>query len=229
MTINKAFKDVYNEFLSDQGYTYCSKLQRFIKVLNKELIFFIGLKKVSPSWKQNKAFTINAGIVSVYFSECSKWTFNYNGHDIQNFSPEYKYGMGFEYNEDSMMELVEESARLTKELILPVLNNVTDLKSYVDYAMDYSEITLSDCNKFAYDSLTLILTDNHEDFMDRVTITNENEREFVTECVNEIYNAPRDEVYANEELLQAAYAEAKKRKKENLEKLQEFLGGRSIL
>ena len=44
MTINKAFKDIYSEFLIEQGYQYCAKLQRFVKVVNQELIYFIGIK-----------------------------------------------------------------------------------------------------------------------------------------------------------------------------------------
>lgn len=47
MTLNKAFKDVYCKFLTEQGYQWCSKLQRFVKVVNQELIYFIGLKKGS--------------------------------------------------------------------------------------------------------------------------------------------------------------------------------------
>lgn len=67
MTLNKAFQDIYCKFLTEQGYQWCSKLQRFVKVVNQELIYFIGLKKV-PAWlKGNKGFTITAGIMSVYF------------------------------------------------------------------------------------------------------------------------------------------------------------------
>ena len=42
MTINKAFKDVYCKFLTEQGYQWCAKLQRFVKVVNQELIYFFG-------------------------------------------------------------------------------------------------------------------------------------------------------------------------------------------
>ena len=106
MTLNKAFKDVYCKFLTEQGYQWCSNLQRFVKVVNQELIYFIGLKKV-PAWlKGNKGFTITAGIMSVYFSKradwthgCTedklfKWAFDYTGLQLQMFSPTYEYGMG---------------------------------------------------------------------------------------------------------------------------------------
>ena len=125
MTLNKAFKDVYCKFLTEQGYQWCSKLQRFVKVVNQELIY------------------ITAGIMSVYFSKradwthgCTedklfKWAFDYTGLQLQMFSPTYEYGMGFEYNEQNMIEVVEKSAEITKELVLPVFAEVTDLTSYV--------------------------------------------------------------------------------------------------
>ena len=45
MAINKAFKDVYGKFLTEQGYQYCAKLQRLVKVVNQELIYFIPAKQ----------------------------------------------------------------------------------------------------------------------------------------------------------------------------------------
>ena len=50
MTLNKAFKDVYCKFLTEQGYQWCSKLQRFVKVVNQELIYFIGLKIIKINY-----------------------------------------------------------------------------------------------------------------------------------------------------------------------------------
>lgn len=234
MTINKAFKDVYGKLLTEQGYQYCAKLQRFVKVVNKELIYFIGFKKV-PAWlKINKGFTIMAGIMSVYFSKCAKWTvghtedvlfkwsFNYTGHEICKFSPTHEYGMGFEYNKENMIELVEKSAEITKELILPVFAEVTDLTSYVKYAKKYSLNVLRLCDQFLDDSLVLILTNNHDDFMECVQKEKESEREFIKQCIEESYTAPRDRVYNNPELLKAALEEAEKCKKTNLEMLAKY-------
>lgn len=234
MTINKAFKDVYCKFLTEQGYQWCAKLQRFVKVVNQELIYFIGLKKV-PAWiKGNKGFTITAGIMSVYFSKCAdwthgctedklfKWAFDYTGHQLQMFSPTYEYGMGFEYNEQSMIEVVEKSAEITKELVLPVFAEVTDLTSYVKYAKEYSLRALGGCDQFLDDSLVLILTNNHDDFMEHLQNEQESEKAFVKKCIEEIYTTPRDRVYNNPELLKAALEEAEKCKKTNLEMLAKY-------
>ena len=234
MTINKAFKDVYCKFLKEQGYQYCAKLQRFVKVVNKELIYFVGLKKV-PAWiKGNKGFTIKAGIMSVYFSKCAEWTvnhsedelfkwsFDYTAHEICMFSPTREYGMGFEYNEENMIEVVEKSAEITRELILPVFAEVTDLTSYVKYAKEYAVNVLRMCDKFIDDSLVLILTNNHDDFMECLQNEKECERTFLKQCIEESFTAPRDKVYDNPELLKAAQEEAEKCKKTNLEMLAKY-------
>ena len=234
MTLNKAFKDVYCKFLTEQGYQWCSKLQRFVKVVNQELIYFIGLKKV-PAWlKGNKGFTITAGIMSVYFSKradwthgCTedklfKWAFDYTGLQLQMFSATYEYGMGFEYNEQNMIEVVEKSAEITKKLVLPVFAEVTDLTSYVKYAKEYTINVLRMCDKFIDDSLVLILTNNHDDFMECLQKEKESEREFIKQCIEESYTTPRDRVYNNPELLKAALEEAKKCKKTNLEMLAKY-------
>ena len=224
MTINKAFKDVYGKFLMEQGYQYCTKVQRFVKVVNQELICFVGFKKVTAWNKGDRGFTITAGIMSVYFSECTKWAFDYTGQEIQMFSPDREYGMGFEYNEGNMIEVVEKSAEITRELILPVLANVTDLTSYVKYAKKYDLKSLGGCDKFIDDSLVLILTNNHDDFMEYLQKEKESERAFIKQRIEELYTTPRDKVYNNPELLKAAHEEAEKRKKSNLEVLAKLLG-----
>ena len=234
MTINKVFKDVYGELLTEQGYQWCAKLQRFVKVVNKELIYFIGFKKVLAWIKGNKGFTIMAGIMSVYFSKSAewaacytedklfKWSFDYTAHEICMFSPTREYVMGFEYNEENMIELVEESAEITRELILPVFAEVTDLTSYVKYAKEYAVNVLRMCDKFIDDSLVLILTNNHDDFMECLQNEKESERAFLKQCIEESFIAPRDKVYNNPELLKAAQEEAEKCKKTNLEMLAKY-------
>ena len=234
MTINKAFKGVYCKFLTEQGYKYCAKLQRFVKVVNKELIYFIGFKKV-PAWiKGNKGFTIKAGIMSVYFSKCAEWTvnhsedelfkwsFDYTAHEICMFSPTREYGMGFEYNEENMIEVVEKSAEITRELVLPVFAEVTDLTSYVKYAKKYIVRVLGGCDQFLDDSLVLILTNNHDDFMEYLQKEKESERAFLKQRIEELYTTPRDKVYNNPELLKAAQEETEKCKKTNLEMLAKY-------
>ena len=138
------------------------------------------------------------------------------------FSPTREYGMGFEYNEENMNEVVEKSAEITKELVLPVFAEVTDLTSYVKYAKEYAVNVLGGCDQFLDDSLVLILTNNHDDFMEYLQEEEESEREFIKQRIEELYTTPRDKVYDNPELLKAALEETEKCKKTNLEMLAKY-------
>ncbi len=172
--------------------------------------------------------------MSVYFSkradwthDCTedklfKWAFDYTGLQLQMFSPTYEYGMGFEYNEKNMIEVVEKSAEITKKLVLQVFAEVTDLTSYVKYAKEYTINVLRMCDKFIDDSLVLILTNNHDDFMECLQ-KRERERKRIYKAVYRriIYDS-RDRVYNNPELLKAALEEAEKCKKTNLEMLAKY-------
>ncbi len=130
--------------------------------------------------------------------------------------------MGFEYNEENMIELVEKSAEITKKLVLPVFDGVTDLTSYVKYAKEYSLNVLRLCDKFLDDSLVLILTNNHDDFMEIVLREKESERKLIKQCIEESYTAPRDRVYNSPDLMKAALEEAKKCRMINLEMLAKY-------
>ena len=47
-----------------------------------------------------------------------------------------------------MIEVVEKSAEITKELVLPVFAEVTDLTSYVKYAKEYTINVLRMCDNY---------------------------------------------------------------------------------
>ena len=222
MTIDKAFKDVYSDLLEEYGYQYCAKLKRFVKVVNKELIFSFYLKKVPAMKKNNKAFTVMSGIVSTYFSDCTRAIFKYNEKEIKMYSPTRDYGMGFEYNEENMIGIMENSAEIVKNLIVPIFEKVIDLPSYVEYTKKYNVRVLIGCDKFVYDSLTLILTNDHDDFMWGMKYARDNEIDFAKRRIRELYSEPMNKVYNNPELMKAAYAEAERRKKEILEMLESY-------
>lgn len=58
--------------------------------------------------------------------------------------------------------------------------------------------------------------------MEYVQEEKESEREFIKQRIKELYTTPRDNVYNNPELLKAAYEEAEKCKKINLEMLAKY-------
>jgi len=223
MTIDKAFKDVYSNLLEEYGYQYCAKLKRFVKVVNEELIYFFGIKKVPAYKKGKKCFTVKAGISSVYFFyECFEMLFDFNEGELYEFSPTRNYVRGFEYNKENIIGMMEKSAEITKELIIPIFDKVKDLKSYVKYTKNYNVNVLGLCDKFLFDSLVLILTNDHDDFMELMKNAKDDEKDFVRNRIKELYTTPRDKVYNDPELLKVAYEEAEKRKKENLAMLESY-------
>ena len=68
----------------------------------------------------------------------------------------------------------------------------------------------------------LILTSNHDDFMECLQNEKESERAFLKQCIEESYTTSRDKVYDNPELLKAAQEEAEECKKTNLEMLAKY-------
>ncbi|MDE6254496.1 MAG: hypothetical protein K2M78_17975 [Lachnospiraceae bacterium] len=54
--------------------------------------------------------------------------FDYTGQEICMFSPTREYGVGFEYNEKSMIVVVEKLAGITRELIMMILWNFCKMR-----------------------------------------------------------------------------------------------------
>jgi hypothetical protein len=245
MTFTKAFKDVFSEYLTQHGFEWCSKLRRFVKVINSELILYVGYRNWTAEYKGDKRFWVMAGIFSVYFfrqgdwtKECSdeklfKFAFTTNGVDIFKFAQWQGHGEDFltehpsyfEYKKDDEKDMIKrtyEAAVATNKWILPVLDKVTDLKSYVTYAKKYSLQVLGACDHFMDDSITLILTDNHDDFHERFERQPESEKELARKGIKELYTDPRDRVYNDPELMKNALEVAEKNKEFNLRMLNEF-------
>jgi hypothetical protein len=234
MTFTKAFKDVFSEYLTQYGFEWCSKVRRFVKVQNQELIFFIGYRGAPASTRSNKCFEVYVGIFSVYFSRFGDWENEYSRESLMkmafavseeplmDFTNPYMYVMGFEYdkyNNDNMTEVLRKAAAATVKWVIPEFDKVTDLKAYVVFTKKHLLIPLGFCDNFLQDSLTLILTDNHDDFLDNIDEQPESEKEFVRQCIKENYTDPRDRVFNDPILLKEALMEAEHSKKINLEAL----------
>ena len=72
MTFNSRFKLIFGEIFQSEGFKYCSQLNAFVKMLNEDLLAFIGVKS-APAWnKGSKGFFFTAGIVSTYYSSIDK-------------------------------------------------------------------------------------------------------------------------------------------------------------
>lgn len=240
MSFNSQFKLIFGEAFQPEGFCYCSKLNAFVKMLNEDLLAFF-LTKSAPAWnKDSKGFMLTAGIISTYYESIDKKTILYMGLDLNAFLPKNEVRVSFEYDADTMEEVISTTASYVKERLLPVFNRVHDLNSYIEYLKDYSISSLRGCDSFQGDSLVLIKADNHDDFQKyfqkNVDETNARiDAEIVgvgytkEDCYNDLFHGiiervvyPRDKVYSDKNLYREALEEIERRKNENMEKLYSY-------
>ena len=166
MSFNSRFKHIFGEIFQAEGFKYCSKLNVFAKMLNEDLLAFIGVKS-APIWnKGSKGFMITAGIISTYYDSIEKNSVLMIGHDLNLFLPKNEVRVSFEYDDNTMEEIISITALYVREHLLPVINQVFDFNSYIEYLKKYSIDLLWNCDSFKGESLILIKADNHDDFQE---------------------------------------------------------------
>ena len=240
MTFNSEFRRIFGETFQSENFQYCSKLNVFVKMLNEDLMAFFGVK-TAPAWNKGaKGFFLTAGIISAYYSSIDKKTILYAGQDLNTFLPRNEARVSFEYNEDTMEEVISTTASYVKKRLMPVFNQVVDLNSFVDFLKEYSIDKLRGCDTFKEESLILIKTDNHDDFqkyfqqqleelyarIDAGAVgdgyTKEMAYDDLFHGIIESIVYPRDKVYSDKKLYNEALKEAERRKNENIKKLYNY-------
>ncbi len=244
MTFEKALKDIYSEELSKYGYKYSRKHGFFVKLVNGELIHYVGCIKRYAFTKGKKAFTPFAGILSIYAECVEKADFRQQGDKLSYFCYHLnavdKRKQEFEYDDETMLDMLKLSLEQTKEFIIPTLEKVTTLDAYICYRKQFRLSILAYIDKFSEDSLVLIKADNHDDFQDVIQKYMKDEREGIEKgligggmkeyerfcnIIQELYMdhmvLARDAIYNDSELYAKAVAEADRRREANLEFLKQ--------
>jgi hypothetical protein len=240
MSFDSEFKRIFSETFQLEGFQYCSKLNAFVKMLNEDLMAYFGVK-TAPAWNKGaKGFFLTAGIISIYYSSIDKKSILYAGQDLNSFLPRNEARVSFEYNEDTMEEIISTTASYVKERLMPIFNQVYDLKSFIDFLKEYSINKLRGCDTFKGESLILIKTDNHDDFqkyfqqhLDELYAridagdvgdgyTKEMAYDDLFHGIIESIVYSRDKVYSDRNLYNEALEEAERRKNENVKKLHNY-------
>lgn len=240
MSFNSRFKHIFGEIFQSEGFKYCSKLNVFAKMLNEDLLAFIGVKS-APIWnKGSKGFMITAGIISTYYDSIEKNSVLMIGHDLNLFLPKNEVRVSFEYDDNTMEEIISITALYVREHLLPVINQVFDFNSYIEYLKKYSIDLLWDCDSFKGESLILIKADNHDDFQKffqqqldelcaRIDAGDVGDGYTKEMAYNDLFHGiiesivyPRDKVYSDKDLYHGALKEAERRKNENMRKLYSY-------
>lgn len=240
MSFNSQFKLIFGETFQSEGFRYCTKLNVFVKMLSEDLLAFFGVKS-APAWnKGSKGFMLTAGIISTYYESIDKKTILYMGHDLNLFLPKNEGRVSFEYDDDTMEDVISTTAFYVKERLMPVFNRVFDLNSYIEFLKEYSVNLLKGCDSFQGESLVLIKADNHDDFQKHFQKNVEETNAEIDagrvgkgytkeDCYNDYFRCcferivyPRDKVYSDKNLYREALEEAERRKNENMEKLYSY-------
>lgn len=235
MSLAARFNKIFEKELAPYGYVKLKGMNCFAKLINNEIIHYITFKSVPSMVKGKKAFSICADIQTIYSSNLSKSYIKYFSLDIRNFgwldesiekmTRENYYWNTFHYDLMSLDSVLIEASKVTINIAKKCMENVKDLKSYVDFCKNsyYLLIRLSKADELNLDSMLLIKTDNHESFDDiyQKYMKYENRSDMKEQIsifkhnLDEGIIKPRDRVYNSPELLQKTNEELERRKREN--------------
>ncbi len=153
-TLNTVFKQVYGEALKPLGFLKLKgRYPYFVRLIGNEIIHVITFLNRDSGVLGHKGFSIECGVATVYRQRISldesprdnsNW---FRGNldifekrnpfvprDIGSAMFEKLYTFVYKPNDDeSMLEVVKNSLEETKKYILPVLNEVTNLKACIEY------------------------------------------------------------------------------------------------
>ena len=245
MELKEKFNAVYAPVLEEKGFTYNKRYNMHIRMVNGELFQFIKYTKTQCYRKGYKQFIVMGGMVSIYtyslrkkeLVNCGTTPFGY----ARTLFDERDVPQDYAYNDENIREVIELSLKHTMRYIVPILDRVTDLDSYIEFCkiMEIDALRCADmgaaCNT---DAFVLIQAENHEDFEDLFNESLEHtmkERKELTGTIKEgfyedqyrllhrgiveLVAKARDKVYENPELYAEVQAELKRRKETNIKTL----------
>ena len=260
LTFISAFKLVFGEMLEPMGYKYLKKgkYPYFVKVINNEILHIISYRHISSSTVGHKAMEIQGGAISLYrrkidlTGEINEWLPDistyyfkyYYSNDSELSSRLIRYECNMNTNE-SLTKDMKNAAELVKEYILSVINNVTDIESYVRHAKQFRiyhelcDIDEYENNEVAdyYEGYLLVITHDDDDGIKRMeesiarqlTGMSPKRREENEDKIRERasirrlnYIALRDRLINDKELFKRVEEIVQKNRANNLEMLKEY-------
>ncbi|MCM1166499.1 MAG: hypothetical protein NC299_12995 [Lachnospiraceae bacterium] len=185
LSLNAAFKQVFGEALEPLGFKLIkSKYPYFVRVIGDEIVHVITYIDKASGMRTQKSFDILGGVATVYRKDLNlsnspkdnlRWL-----STLQQFYGKLNSGNGgvavskFEYadaDEILMCNEIECSLEITKQVILPVLNETIDLESCIKYFYRFQsplmnitedEFENKNPNHFCYEGLLLVKTKNRD-------------------------------------------------------------------
>lgn len=234
--ISSVFKRVFKDILQEKKYIYCSKYIAFIRVIDNDLIQFVGLEKLGMyDGKGKKIFRIYAGVVSIYVEQLSNRDMMRYGRSISDYAYQ-RYGKQIDdmiiYDESSLENQMRIALENTRQYVYDTLFNCVDIPAYLNYLRRIMVHNLRWATEFKDDSLAMIKVNDHEDFISEFDETlaqatfmpeaEDRQRELYYSGMVQSTAGERDKVYNDPELYAAALKECEIRKERNLQTLREL-------
>lgn len=156
MSLNTAFKKVYGEGLAPYGFKKIKGSRPyFVRMVGDEILQVISYLTRPSVSRVYKEFSTCGGIATVYRPNIdlsltairnSNWLYHnldfYNKKDIMNEKPnmfDKWYTFSYKPNDEkSLLDAVEYSLEVTKQVMLNVFDEVKDIRTCVEYLRTYS-------------------------------------------------------------------------------------------
>ena len=150
LTINAAFKQIFGEALKPFGFKEIKGRHPYlVRVINNEILHIITFYSDDPDYPYDKALAVVGGVATIYRKRisfdkspkqnhewlpyaCSFYASLFNEPDRRIMSILQRAGYNSD-NEDSMVTVLSECAENVIKFVLPVLDQVKDIDSCLDY------------------------------------------------------------------------------------------------
>lgn len=239
MLFTRKFDDYFNHILNPYGFFILKGTHIFAKLLNETVLQYFTFRSVPSFIKGKKAFSMIAGIDTIYAETLSKahllaFALDYKEFRLLDSSLNYKGADWniYHYDNDSLTNTLQDAGNETVGNILALISYVDSLEKYVEFCKYMSPVRLYYADHLHIDSPLLIKTNNHESFQDlfdfsvslftQSSMTNRGngslspeEKQHIIEGIQTCIVTPRDRVYANPNLLDAVYEELSRRQLAN--------------
>ena len=267
-TINTIFKQVFGEALKSRGFVKVKGRQPYlVRVVGNEILHVVAFKNEWCGEPGYKEFGVYGGVGTVYrkifdFScgvrDNISWLCNlrdyYTKSNPADFDDYWKELTFFRFqmdNEESLYRKMKHALKETERIMLPVLDQVSDLDACIEFLRVYNSTSLymskynedytfgyEDDNEDCNESLLYIQTDNHDNLVQKFNellavtakaIENGKSGYRPYEIEKKAYEewrgrtvTRRDNIYNTPKLYEKIMEELERRKKANTETLRSY-------
>lgn len=173
MSLISVFNKACANELSKYGFQKLKGLACFGRIINNEIFQYVMPVNRKSLEKNKKAFTIASGVFTVYSPALDKGLFeNYGKYFIDfEFMDRLPHNdlirlCDLSYDVSSIQTVVDQSIKGFISIMLPYLDQITTLNDYVSYCKRMNISLLRNAEKMWGDSILLVKTNNHDDFID---------------------------------------------------------------